>query len=233
MRVPFILTAVVLLFGSPTAASEQQVSGAAKAIDGDTLDISGVRVRLFGIDAPEAKQVCLRDNQGWDCGTEATKVLVKLIDGQAIKCQATDTDVYGTLVATCYRGGLDLGLAMIEAGLAVTLDNSPQQYVVAEGLRKTHRIGIWSATFQMPAEWRTANPIKLQSPVKVTQRQQNSAAERVYRNQYGCAIKGNRNRKGAWIYHLPGRPYYDETRPEELFCTESQAQRAGYRRSKA
>ena len=233
MRLAYILMPALLIFGSVATASAQHVTGTAKAIDGDTLDVSGVRVRLFGIDAPEAKQTCQRDNQSWDCGADATKVLAELIDGQTLKCQATYTDVYGRLVATCSRDGLDLGLAMIEAGLAVTLDNSPEQYAMAENLRKTYRIGMWSGTFHMPAEWRAANPIKVSVPVKVAQRQQNSATERVYRNQYGCAIKGNRNRKGDWIYHLPGKPYYDQTRPEELFCTESQAQRAGYRRSKA
>jgi hypothetical protein len=46
-----------------------------------------------------------------------------------------------------------------------------------------------------------------------------------------CSIKGNRNRKGQWIYHLPGMPYYAQTRAEEMFCTEAQAQAAGYRRA--
>jgi hypothetical protein len=49
----------------------------------------------------------------------------------------------------------------------------------------------------------------------------------------GCAIKGNRNRRGEWIYHLQGQEYYEDTRPEELFCTEREAQAAGYRRAKA
>ena len=49
----------------------------------------------------------------------------------------------------------------------------------------------------------------------------------------GCLIKGNRNRRGEWIYHLPGKPYYSETRAEEMFCSEAEAQAAGYRRSRA
>ena len=51
------------------------------------------------------------------------------------------------------------------------------------------------------------------------------------RQNSSCNIKGNRNRKGQWIYHLPGMPYYDQTRAEEMFCTEAQAQAAGYRRA--
>jgi len=42
----------------------------------------------------------------------------------------------------------------------------------------------------------------------------------------GCVIKGNRNRKGQWIYHLPSMPYYDVIRPEQIFCTEAEAQAA-------
>ena len=42
-----------------------------------------------------------------------------------------------------------------------------------------------------------------------------------------CSIKGNRNRKGQWIYHVPGMPYYDRIRPEEIFCTEAEARAAG------
>jgi endonuclease YncB( thermonuclease family) len=233
VRFAYLLIPTAMLFGNSAAALEQQVHGTARAIDGDTLDFSGVRVRLFGIDAPEAKQDCQRNNQTWNCGAEATKILAELIEGKTIKCKGTDTDVYGRLVATCYRDGLDLGLTMIESGLAVTLTNSPEQYAVAENLRKTHKIGIWSANFQTPSGWRAANPTRTPPPVKVVQSQKTFTPERVYRNQFGCAIKGNRNRKGQWIYHLPGKPYYEQTRPEELFCTESQAQQAGYRRSKA
>lgn len=43
-------------------------------------------------------------------------------------------------------------------------------------------------------------------------------------------IYGNRNRRGQWIYHLPGMPYYDETRAEVIFCAEAEAQAAVYRR---
>lgn len=233
MRIASILILSALAFGSPATASEHRLSGAATAVDGDTLDFSGTRVRLLGIDAPEAKQSCKRGEQSWSCGTDARDTMAGLIAGQTVECHASETDVYGRLLATCYRDELDLGLAMIESGMAVTRDNSPERYVAAEALRKTHRVGIWSGTFQAPAEWRAANPAQLPTPAKVSQRLQRPASERAYRNSFGCAIKGNRNKRGEWIYHLPGRPYYDQTRPEQLFCTEAEAQRAGYRRSKA
>lgn len=42
-------------------------------------------------------------------------------------------------------------------------------------------------------------------------------------------IKGNINRQGERIYHVPGSRYYDETLPESCFSTEEDAQAAGYR----
>jgi hypothetical protein len=51
------------------------------------------------------------------------------------------------------------------------------------------------------------------------------------RQDHGCAIKGDRNRCGEWIYHLPGMLYYDATRAKEMFCSEAQARTAGYRRA--
>lgn len=45
-------------------------------------------------------------------------------------------------------------------------------------------------------------------------------------------IKGNINSKGEWIYHMPGQRYYSRTDPEKWFCTEEEAKKAGFRRSK-
>lgn len=52
-----------------------------------------------------------------------------------------------------------------------------------------------------------------------------------------CVIKGNINSKGEHIYHVPGARYYDETKIDESkgerwFCSESEAQDAGWRKAK-
>lgn len=52
-----------------------------------------------------------------------------------------------------------------------------------------------------------------------------------------CNIKGNINSKGEKIYHVPGGAYYhktqiDASRGERWFCSEAEAQAAGWRRSK-
>ena len=52
-----------------------------------------------------------------------------------------------------------------------------------------------------------------------------------------CNIKGNVSTQGERIYHMPGQRYYDKTRisashGERWFCSEAEAQAAGWRRSR-
>ena len=53
------------------------LTGPAVAVDGDTLDMNGARVRLFGVDAMEARQTCMKDGQAWACGAEAKALLAE------------------------------------------------------------------------------------------------------------------------------------------------------------
>ena len=67
----FIVICLYLL-GSVASAD---ISGTALVIDGDTIAISGMKVRLSGIDTPERKQTCRKAGVTWKCGYEATETL--------------------------------------------------------------------------------------------------------------------------------------------------------------
>lgn len=45
-------------------------------------------------------------------------------------------------------------------------------------------------------------------------------------------IKGNITASGDKIYHMPSQQFYDATKAEKLFNTESEAKTAGFRKSK-
>jgi hypothetical protein len=68
---------------------------------------------------------------------------------------------------------------------------------------------------------------------KAERAQEREQAEQARARLAARVIKGNVNRAGEKIYHLPGQANYDSVQAEETFETETQAQAAGYRRSQA
>ena len=72
------LSIIALLVDSVAAAT---LTGKADIVDGDTIKVGGIPVRLYGIDAPEGRQTCQRDGKTYGCGKQATKALANLIAG--------------------------------------------------------------------------------------------------------------------------------------------------------
>ena len=112
-------------------------------------------IRLYGIDAPEAKQTCQgAGNVTYLCGAEATKVLRDATRGQAVRCEPKDRDKYGRTVAICWAGPIDLNRMMVKQGWAVAYRHYSERYVPDEDTARRERLGIWSGKFEPPAEWR-------------------------------------------------------------------------------
>ncbi|MEL1251900.1 thermonuclease family protein [Aurantiacibacter gilvus] len=143
-------------------AQAQIYLGSVSVIDGDTLVMGEERIRLHGIDAPEANQTCQRDSETWACGQAAADLLRELVHGQRIECQQRDRDVYGRIVATCRMGRIDLAEMMTSAGLAVALPQFSQDYVLSAERAQASRVGMWAGEFMMPADFRESDPESLQ-----------------------------------------------------------------------
>jgi endonuclease YncB( thermonuclease family) len=221
---------IFLVFCAAPAAGQSYISGPARAGDGDSLTVSGLSIRLYGIDAPELAQLCDRGGTSWKCGEEAKRQLQAMVDGQQVNCRRVDIDEYGRTVAVCAAGRWELNKAMVESGWAIAFRRYSDAYIGEENRAKTAGLGIWSSTFEPPADFRhRLEPRQAMAiaPRKVARPSMPQAISS------GCLIKGNHSRKGEWIYHLPGMPYYEQTRAEEIFCTEAEAQAAGYRKSRA
>ena len=153
-------------------------------------------------------------------------MLEGLLGGAIVTCRPRDTDAYGRIVAACSTSGVDVGGALVEAGWATAFRRYGDDYVATELRARAARLGLWRWEFQAPEAYRARE----QAPVEPRRTARTTAARRFERDGQ-CLIKGNHSRRGDWIYHMPGMPYYEATRPEAWFCTEEQARAAGYRRA--
>ena len=203
------------------AAAPAQVTGPARVVDGDTFSVGAERIRLWGVDAPEGRQVCQNaQDQGYACGDAARDRLVGLIGGRMVRCEVRDRDPYGRAVARCQVGSTDLGEAMVRAGWAVDyVQFSRGAYASAEAEARRARRGLWAGRFETPSTWRAdarqARPAGAAPP------------------QAGCVIKGNISAKGRRIFHAPGQEDYaatriDASKGERWFCSAGDARAAGW-----
>jgi len=84
--------------------------GQPRIIDGDTLEIDGVAIRLEGLDAPEL---------GTHAGLIAARTLQALVGADAITCQLTGEESYDREIAICFLEGRDLAAELVAAGVAL------------------------------------------------------------------------------------------------------------------
>lgn len=185
MKRALLLAPTLALACAPVPALAQAVSGPATAVDGDTLDLTGTRVRLFGVDAVELGQTCRRGGEDWRCGEAARAQLSELVAGQEVSCEARDTDVYGRMVAVCRAGRVDLAQAMAWAGFAVALLDFSEAYAPSVDAARAQGGGIWGGAFAEPGDWRAAHPREA-APVRAVEPEPEPAAARpagvYYRN---------------------------------------------------
>lgn len=226
-----VLFAVTVALATPALANDQLV-GRASVIDGDTIEIHGERVRFNGIDAPESRQLCT-DAKGRDyqCGQISANALNEFLSqSRPTRCDFVERDQYGRFVGDCYRAdGASVQRWLVGNGHAMDWPRYSQgAYAGQQSEARSKRLGIWAGKFQAPWEWRAAHRETAVAPV----------APLVGATGNGdCKIKGNISRKGERIYHTPGQKYYAKTRitegkGERWFCTEDEARKAGWRKSK-
>lgn len=205
------------------AAAPARIVGTARVTDGDTINLGPVAIRLHGIDAPEAGQICKRANgKSWPCGTVASNRLAEIVEGQKVECEALDRDAYRRIIARCTVEGRDVNAVLIEEGLAWAFTRYSDDYAALEGRAKAAGAGIWQGDAEPAWEYR--------------ENRWQRAAEASPRP--GCPIKGNINRGGEKIYHTPWSPWYDRVKINEAagqrwFCDEEEAQAAGWRAARS
>ena len=197
-----------LLLMTALAVAPGDISGRADVIDGDTLRIGDVTIRLAGLDAPELRQSC----GAVACGEMARDTLQSMIGDQEIACTPTGDRTYGRIVATCRTEMIeDIGAAVVARGSAMNAPRYLPDYASQTAAAAAAGLGMWSGPLEAAWDWRRKGD---DAPTD-------------------CAIKGNISNAGR-IYHMPGSRHYgptriDTARGERWFCTENEAVSAGWR----
>jgi endonuclease YncB( thermonuclease family) len=148
----FRIAAVLMLLLLPSPALADDLAGQASVIDGDTLEIHGTRIRLWGIDAPESSQLCRgADSLPYRCGSQAANGLDAFIARRPVNCFPLNFDPYGRTVATCLVGGADLGEWLVHNGLALDWPQySKGKYDRAQREAERAGRGIWKGSYVEP-----------------------------------------------------------------------------------
>jgi hypothetical protein len=159
------------------------------------------------------------------------------VAGREISCTANGTDRYGRTLAVCLVAGQDLNRWLVREGLALAYVQYSRRYVDSEAEARNALRGLWSGAFIAPWDWRHRDkhtvilgalsvPANAQSILLAPNSAHGAPSAE-------CTIKGNVNRKGERIYHMPGQRDYaliNMTSPEKRwFCSPEEAEAAGWR----
>lgn len=192
----FIALAALLAAAFPAAAAPEQTTiiapkSSVRVIDGDTIEIKGQVIDIYGMDAPELGQRCVHNNDTWTCGMDAAFALQKLVgEGSGdVKCffwggRREDGRVP---TAVCDVSGRDVAHTMIFNGFAVAPPGVFPTYPDTQSRAEKTGLGIWRGRFVMPWDWRAG--VRL--------------GEEVIAENKGCPVKSIIGPNGKRTYYVP------------------------------
>jgi endonuclease YncB( thermonuclease family) len=157
MKARILVISVALLCVQVSPCVAQNIVGRPSIIDGDTIEIHGHRIRLWGIDAPESSQLCRNANSDlYRCGADAANKLASFIEAKVVSCESVNQDRYGRIVARCSVNGTDIAEWLVRLGLALDWPRySHGRYGIAQKSASHAGQGIWAGTWTAPWEYRT------------------------------------------------------------------------------
>jgi endonuclease YncB( thermonuclease family) len=228
-------------------SASQSFAASVTVKDGGTVQLGGVTYRLDGIDAPELDQICIDEHaDNWACGVEARDQLSKLIGGRDVRCEdlGLGTTYKKRHVGICTVEGetAPLNQFVVRQGFALNFEPYARgRFKDDEAGAKDNRRGLWKGCFVAPSEFRRGRKDgALLGDSCRTDRDREIRAVLFPENPTmppGCSIKGKfavraRVTGNVGVYHLQGcRSYPALTEPNRWFCSEEDAQAAGFRKA--
>ncbi len=166
-----LLPAAVWLFAMTGHPALAEITGTPKVIDGDTIEVQGQAIRLYGIDAPELGQACTIEERTYDCGMVARTALLDLTAGVAVTCQVVSAKLAPAepgraaedgRPGRCFAQGYDLSEGMAYTGWALAQRGVSERYLVFEERAQAAGRGLWKGRFVTPWDWRRGKRLAAQ-----------------------------------------------------------------------
>ena len=145
-----ILIIILIIFSLNTKVQADNI----KIIDGDTIIINKEKIRFSGIDTPELKQTCQKNNKIYYCGIKAKRILIRKIGKNVPKCIKEGKDIYKRTLAECFINGESLSVFLVRSGYAFAYRKYSKKFISDEEFAKANNLGMWSMKFQYPWEYR-------------------------------------------------------------------------------
>lgn len=136
------------------SAGDDLIVGPSSIVDADTIQVQGRRIRLEGIDAPEASQLCTLGGQDWACGRKAATSLGSWLGNRQVSCVPKGRDRYNRTLARCFVGSDDIQSWLVINGWALAFREHSKDFVSAEEVAKSRKVGLWQGEFVAPWDWR-------------------------------------------------------------------------------
>jgi len=151
----FLVVSICLIFFFLTYYDVK--SDEIKIIDGDTIHLNNEKIRFTGIDTPELKQTCSKNNEIIYCGIQARQLLINKIGKNKVKCVREGKDQYKRTLAECFVNDLSLSKFLVREGYAFAYRKYSKKFIEDENFAKNNNMGIWSMKFEYPWDWRKKN----------------------------------------------------------------------------
>mgnify|MGYP001178821804 FL=1 len=151
----FLVISICLIFFFLTYFDVK--SSELKIVDGDTIHLNGEKIRFSGIDTPEIKQKCTKNNEVIMCGIQAKELLINKIKNNKINCVREGKDQYKRTLAECFVIDLSLSSYLVKSGYAFAYRKYSNKFIKDEDFARSNQLGMWSMNFEYPWDWRKKN----------------------------------------------------------------------------
>ena len=151
----FLLTSIFIIFFFVTYLDVK--SNEIKVVDGDTIYLNNEKIRFSGIDTPEIKQICKKNNEIIECGIQAKQLLINKIGKNEVKCVKEGVDKYKRILAECFVNNQSLSKYLVREGYAFAYRKYSKKFIPDEDYAKKNKKGMWVMTFEYPWDYRRKN----------------------------------------------------------------------------